>query len=128
MHRFLLAGIAFAVILPLPAAAPPVGQVVHWAFRTPVRPAVPRPAHAGCNPIDSFLLSRLERAGLAPAPPADRRTLLRRVTFDLIGLPPTPAEIDAFLNDRARAPTTASWTVCWRRRTTASGGRSTGWT
>ena len=52
------------------------------------------------NPIDSFIRQRLEKAGLSPAPEADRRTLIRRVTFDLIGLPPTPEEVDEFINDR----------------------------
>ncbi len=51
------------------------------------------------TPVDQFILAGLEAAGLHPAPPADRRTLLRRVTFDLIGLPPTPAEINAFIAD-----------------------------
>src|SRR5205823_2134345 len=51
------------------------------------------------NPIDAFILSKLEAAGIMPAPPATREQLLRRVTFDLIGLPPSPAEIDAFLAD-----------------------------
>jgi len=50
------------------------------------------------NPIDKFIVAKMP-SGLSPAPPADHRTLIRRVTFDLIGLPPTPAEIDAFLND-----------------------------
>ena len=60
-----------------------------------------RPEHEALvrNPIDAFLLARLERAGLGFAPEADRTTLLRRVSFDLTGLPPTPAEIDAYLND-----------------------------
>ena len=53
------------------------------------------------NPIDAFILAGLEAKGLAPAPEADRRTYIRRVTFDLIGLPPTPEEIDAFLKDDA---------------------------
>src|SRR6185295_4099097 len=51
------------------------------------------------TPVDAFVLAQLEKAGLSPAPEADRLTLIRRVTFDLIGLPPTPAEIDAFLKD-----------------------------
>jgi hypothetical protein len=73
----------------------------HWAYRPVVRPVVPKVKNAAWarNPIDAFLLQRLEAAGLKPAAPADKRTLLRRVTFDLTGLPPTPAEIDAFLND-----------------------------
>ncbi len=73
----------------------------HWAFQ-PVRvPAVPSVHDCGWVrlPVDAFVLARLEAAGLRPAPPADKRTLLRRVTFDLIGLPPTPAEQRAFLAD-----------------------------
>ncbi len=74
-----------------------------WSFQPPKRPEPPRvrPEHEGSvrNPIDAFLLARLERAGLGFAPEADRTTLLRRVSFDLTGLPPTPAEIDAYLND-----------------------------
>jgi hypothetical protein len=75
----------------------------HWAFIPPVRPAVPpssRPAWVR-NPIDAFLLARLDREGLMPSPEADRATLLRRASLDLIGLPPTPAELDAFLADRS---------------------------
>jgi hypothetical protein len=73
----------------------------HWAYQTPVRGPTPavRDAAWPANWIDCFLLARLERAGLAPSPQADRVTLLRRVTFDLTGLPPTPAEVDAFLQD-----------------------------
>jgi hypothetical protein len=73
----------------------------HWAFRPVARPAVPavRDRSGVRTPIDAFVLARLEKAGLKPAPPADRRTLLRRVTLDLIGLPPTPEEQRAFLAD-----------------------------
>ena len=71
----------------------------HWAFIPPQRPPIPRVERMGWvrNPIDAFVLARLEREGLAPSPEAERATLLRRVTLDLTGLPPTPAEVDAFL-------------------------------
>jgi hypothetical protein len=86
---------------PKPAGFPLTERRKHWAYRPVVRPAVPKVKNTtwGRNPIDAFLLHRLEAAGLKPATPADRRTLIRRVTFDLTGLPPTPAEIKAFLND-----------------------------
>jgi mono/diheme cytochrome c family protein len=73
----------------------------HWAFEPPVRPLVPR-VSAG-NPIDAFILDRLRREGLTPSSPADRETLLRRVSFDLTGLPPALEEIDAFLRDNSPA-------------------------
>ena len=75
----------------------------HWAFVPPRRPAVPAVADSRWprNPIDNFVLARLERAGLAPAREAARETLIRRVTLDLTGLPPTLQEIDAFLADPA---------------------------
>ena len=70
----------------------------HWAFR-PVKstppPAVKSPGLVR-TPVDAFILARLEQAGLSPSPPADKRTLLRRVTYDLTGLPPTPDEVEAF--------------------------------
>jgi hypothetical protein len=74
----------------------------HWAFRRPVRPEVPRVRHVDRvrTPVDAFLLARLEAEGLTFSPDADPVTLLRRAYFDLIGLPPTPAEVDAFLADR----------------------------
>jgi len=73
----------------------------HWSFRPIVAPVPPagHPAASVRNPVDSFILARLDAEGLAPAPEADRTTLLRRVTFDLTGLPPSPAEYDAFLRD-----------------------------
>ncbi len=84
-----------------PAVAGAPGDAGHWAYRAPVRPAVPRVSNAewARTPIDAFVLARLESEGLAPAPEAGRRALLRRVSLDLVGLPPTPAEIDAFLAD-----------------------------
>jgi hypothetical protein len=74
-----------------------------WPFAPLTRPAVPavKDWDWGRNPIDAFILAPLEKAGVRPSPPADRRTLLRRVTFDLTGLAPTPAEEQAFLNDQA---------------------------
>ena len=73
----------------------------HWAFTAPRRPEVPavRGPQTVRNPIDSCVLQRLDKEGLTPAPEADRATLLRRMTLDLTGLPPAPAEVDAFLAD-----------------------------
>jgi hypothetical protein len=73
----------------------------HWAFVPPVRPALPSTSRTSWirNPIDAFLIARLDREGRAPSPEADRATLLRRASLDIIGLPPTPAELDAFLAD-----------------------------
>lgn len=75
----------------------------HWAFIPPVRPKTPalKDATAARHAIDHFVLSRLEKEGLKPAKPADKVTLIRRVTLDLTGLPPTPAEVDAFVADQA---------------------------
>lgn len=82
----------------------------HWSFRPVQRPAVPKLQDLKSqisnlkwetqNPIDLFVLARLKAEGLSPSPEADRETLIRRVTLDLTGLPPTIAEIDDFLNDR----------------------------
>ena len=73
----------------------------HWAFTTPVRPTPPAVKKADWvkNPIDAFILARLEKEGLQPAKAADKRTLIRRLSFDLTGLPPTLEEIHQFLND-----------------------------
>ena len=68
----------------------------HWVYQPIRRPGAPE---AMRNPIDAFIQSRLVREGLQPSPEADRRTLIRRVTLDLTGLPPTPEEVDAFLQD-----------------------------
>src|SRR5437867_5524010 len=74
-----------------------------WSFRKPVRPPVPAVKHGALvrNPIDSFILAKLEQNGLQPAPAADRRTLVRRAYFDLHGLPPTPEQVEQFVNDPA---------------------------
>jgi mono/diheme cytochrome c family protein len=73
----------------------------HWAFIPPARPPLPRVEDRAWarNDIDLFVLSRLEKAGLKPAPEAGGAALLRRLSLDLIGLPPAPAELDAFLSD-----------------------------
>jgi len=71
----------------------------HWSFQDLQRPAVPAPSNWGRNPIDAFVAKGLSVAGLSPAAAADRATLLRRVYLDLIGLPPTPEEVAAFLSD-----------------------------
>ncbi len=79
----------------------------HWAFVAPERPEVPAVSDADAaagwsvNPIDAFVLDRLRREDLEPSEPADRTTLIRRLSYDLTGLPPTPQEIDAFLADDA---------------------------
>lgn len=75
----------------------------HWAYRPPQRaePPVTKRKNWARNPIDSFLLARIESEGLQPSPEASKATLIRRVTFDLTGLPPTTAEVTAFLNDKS---------------------------
>ena len=74
---------------------------VHWSFRKVTRPTPPRVRQADWprNGSDSFVLARLENDNVAPSPEADRVTLIRRVTLDLIGLPPTPAEVAEFVHD-----------------------------
>jgi cytochrome c553 len=86
------------------AVWPEVDPRNHWAFRAPVRPTPPSGAPAGSvvkNDIDRFILARLAKEGLSQRPEADRATLIRRVSLDLIGLPPTPSEVSAFLADSA---------------------------
>jgi hypothetical protein len=75
----------------------------HWAYIPPGRPEVPNVRNSAWprNAIDNFVLERLEKEGFSPSPEADKTTLLRRVTLDLTGLPPTPAEIDSFLADKS---------------------------
>ncbi len=75
----------------------------HWSFQPVTRPVPPAVTNGAWvkTPVDAFILGQLEEQGLKPSPPADKRTLLRRVYFDLIGLPPTPEEVQAFLDDAA---------------------------
>lgn len=73
-------------------------SVVHWAY-IPLRLVEPPASPPNGLPIDRFIRARLAQEGIEPSPPADRATLVRRVTLDLIGLPPTPLEVDAFVND-----------------------------
>ena len=70
----------------------------HWAFIAPVSSAVPTGA---AHPVDAFVQERLASAGLKPSPQADKRTLVRRVSLDLTGLPPSPEIVEAFANDAA---------------------------
>ena len=82
----------------------------HWAFQPVTKPSVPKIQNRKSkieNPIDAFVLAQLAAKKIPPAPPADPRTLLRRVTYDLTGLPPTPAEVEAFLSDSIRNPQSA---------------------
>lgn len=74
----------------------------HWAYKAPVRPAEPKVKDGGWarNAIDRFVLARLEEKGLKPAKEAGRRTLIRRLSLDLTGLPPSPEEVEAFVNDK----------------------------
>ena len=73
------------------------------SFQPVKRPTVPVVKNRAWvrNPIDSFVLAKMVSKGLKPAPPADRRTLIRRAYFDITGLPPTPAEVEGFVNDRS---------------------------
>lgn len=76
----------------------------HWAYIRPERPAVPKVRNAKSeprNPIDAFILAELEKRDIKPSPEAGKRTLLRRLSLDLTGLPPTPAEVAAYLKDKS---------------------------
>src|SRR6185295_1135988 len=110
-HRTIAPLVALASVLCVGASDPPknrpeTGRAVadDWAFEPLKRPPPPPPPpakdqHASRNSIDAFVRAKLTEQGLAPSPEADRRTLLRRVYFDLVGLPPTPEQMRAFLAD-----------------------------
>jgi hypothetical protein len=104
LRLVLLSSLGLVLAFAAPAAAErplTAADRDYWSFRQPVRPPLPvvRDPSWVRTPVDAFILARLEQVGLKPAPPADRCTLLRRVTFDLTGLPPTPEELDNFRND-----------------------------
>jgi hypothetical protein len=84
-------------------AASAGGPKKHWAFVTPVRPTVPTVKNKAWvrTPLDAFVLDRMEKEGLKPSPEADKVTLIRRLSLDLVGLPPTPGEVDAFIADKS---------------------------
>src|SRR5215471_2010437 len=104
MPRYtLVAGLSVALVA-TPATRGDEPAAKHWAFRAPSRPPVPaanNPPPAARNPIDNFILARLAKEGLKPSPEADKVTLCRRLYLDLVGLPPTPKEVDAFVSDTA---------------------------
>jgi hypothetical protein len=95
----------FCAVCLLSGPAARAGDAKHWSFSPPERPRVPSVKEAAWvrNPIDRFILARLERERLKPAPLADRATLLRRLSFDLTGLPPTPQQQQQFLSDDSPA-------------------------
>ncbi len=98
----LIAGLGL-LVAGVRAAADEDGRTSHWAFQPVRRPEVPKAdgARGSRNAIDRFIRARLDQAGLSPSPETDRATLVRRLKFDLLGLPPTPEEIDTFVHDPA---------------------------
>ncbi len=109
LHRYsvfllLAATFGFAAESSIPSEHYTAVERRHWSFQPRSQPPIPQFSSAqerawSSNPIDAFILAELKKNELVPAPKADRATLIRRVTFDLTGLPPTPAEIDAFVRD-----------------------------
>jgi hypothetical protein len=111
MKRIVLASVSVALLLAADDTVAPLGSYSarersQWEFQPRKDPAPPSFSDAAGRawvktPVDAFILDGLRKAGFTPAPQADRATLIRRVTFDLTGLPPTLAEIDSFLNDKS---------------------------
>ena len=99
----------------------------HWAFQpVHMQPIAATSGDETHNRIDEFALAALGQRGLSPSPAADKRVLIRRTKFDLLGLPPTPDEVEAFTATRRPTPT-SGWSIdFWRRPTTASGGAGIG--
>ena len=113
-----------------PAEADALGPATssHWAYKHPERPAIPKVKNNGWprNEIDDFVLARLEKEGLTPRPEADRARLIRRLSLDLIGLPPTIDEVDAFIADTSPDAYEKVVDRLWPRPGMASGGRDRG--
>lgn len=101
MHRCTLACLLACWLCALPAGAAELEDSPRWAFEPVASPALPTVAQTDwpLNPIDFFILAKLEEVGLSPSPQADRRTLIRRLALDLTGLPPSPEEVAAFFAD-----------------------------
>ena len=92
---------ALLVVSAVTAAAQTTSQPKLWVLKPVVRPEIPAALTRSPNPIDAFIAADYKAKGLRPAGPADKRTLLRRVYLDLIGIPPTPEQQDAFLQDQS---------------------------
>jgi mono/diheme cytochrome c family protein len=104
----------------------------HWAFQPiadseSLLKALPA-SEGNVNPIDRFLLHKLQQSGLQYSKPVSRTPFIRRATFDLTGLPPTWAEVEAFENDTAPSSEARLSIGCWNHLDTANGGDATGWT
>ncbi len=103
LRQWVTLGVPWSPSAPTQAAGASIAaeSAVHWAFQPVRRPATPavRDRQWLRTPVDAFVLARLEAAGVAPSPRADKRTLIRRATFDLWGMPPTAEEVDAFESD-----------------------------
>src|SRR5262245_24794786 len=108
LTRWVNAGLPMKAAAAAVAPEPKAGFITpearkYWAYQPVKRPAIPvvKSSQWVVNPIDAFVLAKLEPKGLTQSPRADRVALVRRVYYDLIGLPPTPEEVDAFVNDRS---------------------------
>ena len=101
LEKWVALGAPFPAAVSIPDAEKLARQKRHWAFQRvhPVEPPAVKEAEWCRTPVDQFILAALDHAQLPHSPPADRRTLIRRVTYDLTGLPPTPEEVDAFVRD-----------------------------